>query len=151
MLDLNGYSRDPASFVVYPRHHASLVVHPSVVLQVTPSTRLCRCHDLKPRTSSRKYSKIRSRVIIFEGPDAFALVHTWSKGIYSHSLCQNHRGLVIRSAVSRALDAQLFKPWSSQESRRAVLGLLACDGIAIQTKTGIKEGEMARVWAAWCR
>lgn len=34
-----------------------------------------------------------------------------SESINLHSLCQNHRGLITRSAVSPALAAQLFRPW----------------------------------------
>jgi hypothetical protein len=49
-----------------------------------------------------------------------------SKGINLHSLCQNHRNLIICGAVSPALDAQLFRPYGSQEVRRVAFGLLTC-------------------------
>ena len=118
----------------------------------------CRSIPFQASASERiqeEQSTIRRSAFILEEYRSIAAgPEVEQKRIHSHSLCQNHRGLVIHSTVSRALDAQLFRPWSLG-GRRAVLGLLKCDfaklysrRYCVQTRNWhrLKEGE--RAWAA---
>lgn len=103
---------DPSDYTLNP---PSLLVHPNMVL-FRPSIRrsAVAVHDLKPRHHDifQSRSNVRRSALILEYPDPVrAGPRIEQERIYSHSLCQNHRNLIIHSAVSRALVAQLFRSW----------------------------------------